>query len=100
MASLQIGCSTLKTTLKSAELSSERLHSAVFRVVLRVEQSICKLASSEMALQPTNDAHININRIPAARSAQTCSVLHVGSKHFHQAEISVMILHRRDMFAA
>ena len=60
LSSLQVGCPTLKTSLKSTEMSTERRHSELFNVVLKDEQPICKLASSEKALQPTNDSHINI----------------------------------------
>jgi len=53
--SLQVGCSTLNTTLNNSDWSRSHDNSALFSVVLSVEQPTCKLASSEMALQPTNE---------------------------------------------
>lgn len=61
LASLQIGCSTLKTTLKSSEWRRSVDISVLFSEVFRVGQPTCKLESSEMALQPINGFHINMN---------------------------------------
>jgi hypothetical protein len=51
LASLQIGCSTLKTTLKSSEWRRSVDNSVLFSEVFRVGQPTCKFGSSEMALQ-------------------------------------------------
>ena len=47
LASLQIGCSTLKTILKSSEWRRSVDISVLFSEVFRVGQPTCKLESSE-----------------------------------------------------